>query len=261
MLPKPKHLEPEYGQQFQDRAIANAYLNRPPYPAQVFEILIGLITDEPRTVLDVGAGTGDVARPLVERVERIDAVDFSQAMLEKGRQLPNGQHPNLNWIYGSVEEALLQPPYALITAGESLHWLDWYAVFPRFRQILTTAGYVVIIGRQEIATVWQKDLQKLITQFSTNKDYRPYDLMAELELRQLFRKVGSAQTPPVAVSQTIDSYIESMHSRNGFSRQRMSLQAATQFDAGLKKLLTENEQEGLVSFELAATITCGKPKI
>ena len=53
MLQKPKHLGPEYGAVFQDRCVVEAYSYRPSYPAEVFDILAGLITSEPRHVLDV----------------------------------------------------------------------------------------------------------------------------------------------------------------------------------------------------------------
>ena len=34
MLPKPKHLEAEYGAQFSDPSVASAYRFRPPYPVK-----------------------------------------------------------------------------------------------------------------------------------------------------------------------------------------------------------------------------------
>lgn len=68
-------------------------------------------------MLDVGCGTGYIARTLVERVGQVDAVDFSQNMIEMGKMLLNGDNPRLRWILGSVEEVELYPPYGLVTAG------------------------------------------------------------------------------------------------------------------------------------------------
>src|SRR5262249_55186769 len=65
--PKPDHLGPEYAAQFGDPSVVAAYRHRPPYPAEVFDILVGLIADEPRAVLDVGTGTGEIARGLAPR--------------------------------------------------------------------------------------------------------------------------------------------------------------------------------------------------
>src|SRR5215210_205002 len=103
MLPKPKHLGSEYAAQFADRSVVAAYRHRPPYPAEVFDVLAGLIAAAPhaaRAVLDAGCGTGDVARRLVSKVDRLDAVDPSSAMLEAGRRLPGGDDSHLRWVHG-----------------------------------------------------------------------------------------------------------------------------------------------------------------
>ena len=78
MLPKPKHLGPEYAAQFADAAIVAASHHRPPSPGGRLDLLAALAVDEPRAVLDVGCGTGDVARPLAAKVARLDAVDRSR---------------------------------------------------------------------------------------------------------------------------------------------------------------------------------------
>lgn len=100
MQSQPEQFNKPLAEAFKDVHVVNAYRFREPYPDEVFDILASLIVDEPRAVLDVGAGSGDIARRLVERVERVDAVDFSHNMIERGKQLPNGNNPHLHWIYG-----------------------------------------------------------------------------------------------------------------------------------------------------------------
>ncbi len=90
----------EYAEAFQDQSVVEAYRHRPPYPASTFDILTDLLSSPFTAVLDVGCGCGELARHLVERVERVDAVDFSHPMIEQGKQLPNGDHPRLH--YGLV---------------------------------------------------------------------------------------------------------------------------------------------------------------
>ncbi|GER91367.1 hypothetical protein KDW_55290 [Dictyobacter vulcani] len=221
MKPKPSHLGLKYAEQFQDRSIVDVYHHRPVYADEAIKKLAELVTDEPRSVLDVGCGTGDLARRLINEVERVDAVDFSQAMLEKGRSLPNGDHPGLHWLYGRVEDVSLQPPYALITAGESLHWMEWDIVCPLFERLLTPHGYLAIAGRSSEKNPWDEKLLTLINEFSTNKEYRSYDLIDELEQRHLFEVRGSFVAAPVSYIQSEEAYIQSYHSRNGLSRERM----------------------------------------
>src|ERR1051326_420847 len=98
MRPKPDFLSPEVAAAFQDASVALPYRFRPTYPAAVFDILADLMVDQPRRVLDVGCGTGLLARHLVERVDWLDAVDVSPEMIGQGIQLPGGWHRNLHWI-------------------------------------------------------------------------------------------------------------------------------------------------------------------
>ena len=71
MKPKPGHLGLKYAEQFKDSSIAEAYHHRPPYADETIHKLVALITDEPRTVLDVGCGSGDLARRLAGLNERL----------------------------------------------------------------------------------------------------------------------------------------------------------------------------------------------
>ena len=260
MLPKPDHLNPEYGEQFKDLCMVEAYQYRPPYPYEVFEILSNLIAEKPRHVLDIGTGRGDIARNMVHRVDRLDAVDFSQNMIEYGKHLPNGNSPHLHWLYGSVEDVELNPPYALVTAGSSLHWMDWDIVLPRLHEVVTPKGYLAIIEQNTYPTAWHAELAEIIPKFSTNAKYQPYELVEELEMRGLFQKVGGKITQPVTFVQAVDDYIESFHSRNGFSRERMEPEMAMQFDREAKKILLKKYPDGMLSFQVVANVIWGFPK-
>lgn len=260
MLQKPKHLGPEYADQFKDFSIVEAYRHRPPYPAEVFDILASLISEQPRHVLDVGCGTGHIARRLVDRVEWLDAVDFSRHMIEKGKRLPDGDNPHLRWLYGRVEDVVLDPPYALITAGESLHWMTWDVVLRRFREILTPNGYLAIVERGIMSNPRHDQLKEIISQYATNKDYQPYNLIEELEMRGLFQKVGEKVTTSVPFVQFVDDYIESFHSKNGFSRERMNPEAAHAFDQEAKKILLKSYSDSVMSLQVVGHIVWGIPK-
>lgn len=259
MQPKPSHLGLKYAEQFKDTSIVDVYHHRPPHSDEAINALLALISDEPRTILDVGCGTGVLARRLVSSVERLDAVDFSQAMLDKARTLPDGDHPRLNWIYGRVEDVALNPPYALITAGESLHWMEWDIVMPLFQRLLTPHGYLAIVGCGTKPNPWDKDLLALISRFSTNREFRPYNLIEELQQRHLFQKVGDMLTQPAPFVQSGEDYIQSIHSRNGFSRERMGEEAASAFDAAASQLLTPFLQGGSLTLSVVSEIIWGTP--
>jgi SAM-dependent methyltransferase len=259
MQPKPESFGTDYAEEFQKQQVVDAYRYRPPYPPEVFAILAQLITDEPRAVLDVGAGSGDIARQLINSVERIDAVDPSQNMLARGKELPNGKHPHLNWIYGTVEEVPLTPPYALITAGSSIHWTDWPVAFPRFRSLLTPNGYLAIVYRQVQSMPWDHDLRKLHAQFSTHRARRP-NTVKELEARGFFHPQGMKETTPLPFMQSVDDFIEGLHSRSSFSRERMGYQQATDFDQQARTLLLHYSPDGILPLHVVATVTWGIPE-
>lgn len=258
MLPKPAHLTPENSERFKNVNVASVYKFRAPYPPETFTILSELITDQPRIVLDVGAGTGDIARHLVKLMERVDAVDFSEAMLAQGKQLVGAE--KVNWIHGPVEAAALQPPYALITAGESLHWMDWSVVLPRFKQMLTPHGVLAMIERGELPVPWHDEMHQLIREFSSIPNFEPYNLSDELQKRGLFQKSGKKKTSPVVVSRSVEDYVASFHSASSLSRDHMSAEAVAAFDAQLKDLVQPWLTNNQVALQVYAEIVWGKPK-
>jgi SAM-dependent methyltransferase len=260
MQPKPENYSSYYAEAFKDHRVVDAYRYRPPYPDEVFDMLAGLITDEPRTILDVGAGSGDIARRLVDVVERVDAVDFSQSMIENGKKLPKGDHPHLHWIYGKVEEVPLAPPYALITAGSSIHWMEWASAFPRFRSMLTSHGYLALVYRRTLPMPWDADLRNLRGQFSTRRGHRSSNVVAELESRGFFHKQGEKETAPIPFFQSIDDFIDGLHSRSGFSKERMGQQMATDFDQQVRTLLSQFHGDGMLPLQVIGTVTWGTPE-
>ena len=260
MPSRPVHLTAENAAAFQDQDVVDLYHLRLPYPPQVYDIVEGLIRGEPRSVLDVGTGTGELARPLAGRADRVDAVDISAAMVAQGRMLPGGDHPRLRWVVSPIETAALHPPYSLITAGDSLHWMDWEVVFPRFRQMLAAGGLMAIVERNEPGPPWQEGLMRLIRQYSTMRNYQPFDLIEELQGRGLFQPRGRRQTAPTTAWQSSEDYIASFHSRSSLSRSRMRPADLAAFDSRLRELVTPYCSEGRVELQTIADVVWGVPQ-
>jgi SAM-dependent methyltransferase len=233
---KPPGLDADQASVFMEESVARAYHHRPPHPPAVADLLLSLLGGAGGPVLDVGAGTGDLARALVpaDTVTRVDAVDMSAPMIAEGRRAAQGDHPNLRWICARIEDADLSPPYALAVAGDSLNWTDWYVTLPRLHDALTPDGLLAIVQR-----TWGSGAQEereLVARHSTNREWQPYDLVPELTSRGLFRVVnylfmaGSWQP-------TIQEYVESRHAQAGFSRARMGAAGSAAFDQELTELL------------------------
>ncbi len=248
----------EHFASFQDPSVILSYQYRPPFPPEVFAVLSRLITESPRRVLDLGCGTGFVARELLPFVDAIDAVDVSAGMIEMGKGLPGGDDPRLRWILGRAEEAPLDPPYALVTAGDSLHWMDWPVLLPRLREMLTPGGYLAIFECGQEPPPWQAELLPVIQRYSTIRDYVPYKLIDELVRRGLYTVHGTHTTAPIPFTQSVVEYIASFHGRSSFSRERMAPADADAFDAAVRTLVMPYNPDN-VTLSLVTTITWGKP--
>jgi SAM-dependent methyltransferase len=214
MEPKPKGWASQYGVWFGEESAAERYPLRPEYPAEALGLLVSLLTDEPRNVLDAGCGPGDLARPLAPLVDRVDAVDNSHAMLAQARTQHGANAPNLRWIEGRIEDVPLDPPYALIVCGESIHWFDWNQTLPRFATMLSPHGMLAIVYREWIRDASVRDhLRAVYSRHGANPDYKPLDPVQELERRGLFESIGTHTTAPQPWSPTLGQLIGCHHSQ------------------------------------------------
>ncbi len=260
MLPRPKHLGPEYAAVFKDSSVAAAYVHRAPYPDEVYSLLRSLIVDTPRIVLDIGCGTGEISRRLAPEVDRVDAIDPSEAMLEVAKALPGGDHANLNCVHTTAEEFEYPSTYALIITAESLGWLDWEVVFPKMRRALSPNGRLVVVARGHTAAWDAGTLDGIVPRYSTYRDFVPYDVLGELEEHGLFAVEGRQTTEPVPVSQSVDDYIEFWHSRSGFSRERMGEKEAGRFDEEVRRLVTPHSIGGMLRYDAIVHLVWGVPR-
>lgn len=255
-MSKPPGLAPEYGAQFKDLAVVAAYHHRAPYPLETFEILAELARVRP-SILDLGCGTGDLTGGISAFAGAVDAIDLSPQMIAEAGKRSLG---NVRWIVGAAETAPIDGPYDLITAAESLHWMDWTRLFPRLTSALVPDGMLAIVARAYVHTEWwTAAFQAIIDRYSTNKDYQSYDLLGELRQRGLFTVTGNRRTRPVPFEQSIERLVEAFHSRNGFSRDRMTLDAARDFDAEATTHLASFADGGVLKLGVQATVTWGRP--
>ena len=257
---KPRHLAPEYAAQFGDEEVGAAYRHRPPYPPETFLVLESLLGTRPRIVLELGAGTGDFTIGLAPHADELIAVEPSRPMLERGLARAGALHHQVEWLTVAAEDYGFDRRYAAVVSAEAFHWLDWQSVMPRIARSLVPSGYLILVERALAAPLpWDADLSALIRAYSTNRDYAPYDTVAELEARRLIAVAGRAQTDTVVHLQNIDDYVESFHSRNGFSRARLPSPRAQEFDERLRILVRRHCHADSVRLPVQARIAWGRP--
>ena len=257
---KPRHLDAEYAAQFGDEEVAAAYRHRPPYPPETFVLLEPLLGSRPRTVLELGAGTGDLTIGLMPLVDRLIAVEPSRPMLERGRRRTAAEQDHVEWLAVAAEDHPFDARYTAVVAAEAFHWLDWQSVLPRVAISLVPSGHLILVDRAQGAGLpWEPDLRALIRTYSTNQDYVPYDTVTELESRGLVVVGGRAETETVVHRQKVDHYVESFHSRNGFSRARLSPERAREFDDQLTTLVRRSCPDDIVLVPVRARISWVRP--
>ena len=258
MKPKPACLGSRYAEQFRDESVATAYRHRPPYARQVFEKLGSLQPGGPGRVVDLGCGTGDVAIGLVPFVTHIDAVDPSAAMLTRARSRL-GDSAKIEWHRTTAEDFRWTGPYSLVVAGSSLHWMDLQAVTRGVAQSLAPDAYLAIVDRSRLLPPGlRQGLSEVIPRYSTNTDYEPYDAVALVAERELFREVGRAEFV-MPHAPTLPSFVESFHSQNGFSRDRMSDAAASGFEQEVRSLTAPFLENGRLRTEIRTRLVWGHP--
>lgn len=258
MEAKPPGWHERYGAVFADGDVAAAYRLRPAYPDETLATLVRLAGGG--RVLDAGCGTGELARRLAPHVEHVDAVDVSAAMLAEARTSPGGDAANVRWLGGRIEDVHLEPPYALVTAGDSVHWFDWRVAMPRFRTLLGSDGLLAIVQRD-----WLRDqrlrerLRPIYGRHSINRDFAPLDPVGELERRGLFVREGESVSAPSPWSPTLAELVEGHFSMSGFARARMRDPDIFADEVREAVAATLRATDGRYSLDVVGTVIWGRP--
>lgn len=107
---------------------------------------------------------------------------------------------------------------------------------------------------------WDAELRKLRAQFLARGDRRASHVDEELETRGFFHKQGEKETAPIPYFQSIEDFIEGLHSRSRFSREHMGQQKATDFDQQVRNLLLQFHKDGMLSLQVVGSVIWGTPE-
>jgi SAM-dependent methyltransferase len=250
----------ELGRVFQDADVVRNYRYRQPYPPETFDIIKGLLV-EPRNVLDAGSGTGALTIGLARFATRVDAVDPSAAMQSEARGAPGGDSERIRWILGTAETAPLDPPYGLVTAGASIHWMDPDVVMPRFRDALAPGGVLAIVNSESdyAKQEWRDEFISLIRTFSPSTHHLEFvDLVKSLEASGRFARVGARSAAPVRYEQSVDDYLAMLASTSSLSRTTLG-DRADEFERDARAIFARHGI-ATVRAELLAEVVWGRPQ-
>ena len=95
--------------------------------------------------LDLGTGTGTLARGFARRDLRVTGIDISPKLLEQARLLAREERVDVRFIEAPAESTgLPSGAFDLVSAGQCWHWFDGSAAMQECRRLLRPEGQIVI---------------------------------------------------------------------------------------------------------------------
>jgi ubiquinone/menaquinone biosynthesis C-methylase UbiE len=120
--------------------------HRAGFPDRFFDRLFqdGLVTKTDR-VLDVGTGTGTVARGLAQRGCAVTGLDPSRALLDQARSLDRNVGVEIHYVEAKAEQTgLPDDTFDVVIAGQCWHWFDRPKAATEARRLLAPGGRLII---------------------------------------------------------------------------------------------------------------------
>lgn len=132
-------------------AVAELYERaRPTYPRELFDDLADGVAPDPR-VLEIGAGTGQATRGLLERGWRVLALEpgpglarVARRVLQRAGDVEIVEAPFEQWAGGEPGS------FDLVVAATSWHWLDPAVAFGKAAALLRPGGRLAIVSTEHV---------------------------------------------------------------------------------------------------------------
>lgn len=145
------------GQYDDPRLVALYDALNPPGPAE--DAFVGLVGDAPRSVLDLGCGTGQLALRLAALGHAVTGADPSPAMLAVARA--KDTPPRVEWIEADARTLALARTFdVVVMTGNAFQVLladtDIAAVLATFRRHVASGGRVAFDTRDPADRAWER---------------------------------------------------------------------------------------------------------
>jgi ubiquinone/menaquinone biosynthesis C-methylase UbiE len=116
------------------------------YPERFYDVLTALGIGTPgQRILDLGTGTGELARAFARRGARVVGVDIAANQIAAARDLAAGEGLDIGFYVCAAEAAEFpEASFDVVTAGQSWLYFDAAAMIPKVLRLLTAAGCLAL---------------------------------------------------------------------------------------------------------------------
>lgn len=143
-------------------SVADAYAAaRPGYPRDAAAWLVGGpsgFSGDPRSVLELGAGTGRLTEQLTS--QRLVTTDPSHEMLLRLRE----RMPHARALAATAERIPMPSrSFDVIVAAQAFHWFDHDTALPEIARVLRPDGHLALVWNiPDESTPWVRKLQRIV---------------------------------------------------------------------------------------------------
>lgn len=129
------------------RAAGDFAQHRVGYPVELFERLQQIdIGVHQQRILDLGTGTGALARGLARRGCLVTGVDPSEALIDQARALDREAKVSVEYLVAKAERTgLPSQHFDVVAAGQCWHWFKRAKVAREARRMLQRLGRLLIV--------------------------------------------------------------------------------------------------------------------
>ncbi|MFK4086281.1 class I SAM-dependent methyltransferase [Kribbella sp. NPDC020789] len=143
---------------------------RPTYPEQLYDDLSQLLDVATPRVLEIGPGTGQATRPMIERGWSVQAVELGAELAAVARR----NLPQADIVVADFDTwELPEPSFDLVLSATAFHWLDPATRVRRCAQVLRPGGLLAVVSTHHVAGGSEQlfaDVQNCYERFTDDAD-------------------------------------------------------------------------------------------
>ena len=184
------------------------------------DLLVSLKVSQNDIIADIGAGTGKLSVPLLEKGFKLICIEPNSNMRNIG--IENTKKYNVEWIEGTGEKTTLRDKSVdHVFFGSSFNVLNQSKALIETNRILKNNGsFACMWNHRDLQDPTQKKIENIIKSFIVNYDYGKRRQNPKVLINEscLFKKVHNIERNFSVVMDTID-IIEAWESHETLSRQ------------------------------------------